>query len=122
MDLSINPYSYIVRPKFGDPELNKSVSQQWKEWKAQIKHVHSIYEKLENRKKSMGAESKEFSAFLSTLDMSPDYIQKELRTAFSLTASVSGSAIIEAARRFRITERGSDEFKKGWSAWELEIL
>lgn len=125
MDLSINPYQIIACPKFGQPEFNKHIEERWKTWKSQIKHVHDVFSKLQNRKKSMGAESREFEAFLSTLRMSPDYIQKEIRTIFSYTASVSGSSIIEGARRFLVFETCPELDvidKDGWMPWERDIL
>lgn len=125
MNLSVNPYTVISRPKFGSKEDNKDIATQWAEWKSNVRQVHDIYGKLIAKKKSMGVGSDQFKSFLGTLQLSPDYVQKNIRDDMSLSKAVPGYVIIEAANRFNTNET-CPEFSysddKGWTEWEYQIL
>ena len=126
MDLSRNPYEIIPRPSFNGKEANKHIETQWKEWKAQIRQVHDIYKKLLAKKKVMGEESTEFASFLGTLQLSAGYVQKHLRDNMGLTASINGSVIIEAARRFVANHTYPELYEideEGYlTPWERDLL
>lgn len=125
MNLSVNPYSVIPRPKFGSQQANKDIADQWKEWRSNIRQVHDIYGKLVAKKKSMGAESDSFKSLLGTLRLSPDFIQKNIRDDMTLSKAVPGYVIIEAASRFHVNETCPDFSycdEKGWTEWEYQIL
>jgi len=125
MNLSVNPYTVIRPPKFGSKQDNEDVAKQWNEWRSAVKHVHSVFKKLQDKKKSMGATSVDFQRLISTLQLSSDFVQKSLRDDMSLTASVHGYAIIEAANRFLFRETMPDMAncdENGWTEWEYQIL
>lgn len=128
MNLRVHPNEIIPAPSFtAGKEGNKHIAEQWKNWKASVKHVHDVFGKLMTRKKSFGTDTDSLKGFIGTLRMSPSYVQKYLRDEFSFTAAVSGEAIIEAARRFVERETVPEEFRedideKGFTEWERDLL
>ena len=67
MNLSVSPYTVIPRPKFGSKVANEGIAQQWIEWKADVKQVHDIFDRLLSKKKSMGEDSSEFKSFICSI-------------------------------------------------------
>ena len=126
MNLHINPYLLITPPRLTgkSDQFNIDIQEQWKTWKKKVRQVRDIYAKMIRKKTAYGADSKEFKAFLNTLQANDDFIQKSLRDEMSLTASFEGDVIIEAAHRFLVHEtlpELSDADDKGYLPWEKEL-
>ena len=126
MNLYTNPYLVIPPPRMtgkSDP-FNTDVQNQWKTWKKKVKQVRDLYVKFCRKKTAFGADSKEFKAFIGTLQAGEAFVQKSIRDELSLTASVEGDVITEAARRFLLNEtiaELSDVDDKGYLPWEKEL-
>jgi len=126
MNLYTNPYLIIPPPKLTgktDP-FNVDLQNQWKTWKKKVKQVRELYAKMARKKNAFGAASKDFKAFIGTLQASEAFVQKAIRDEMALTAAVEGDVITEAVRRFLVNEtipELSDVDDKGYLPWEKEL-